>query len=285
MKLAFHGATSIKSDMVTDIEISSRAGFQALEVWAAKMERYLEDHSTKDLALLFERHDLEPASMSSIEFIAFRGDEYPSIQQRCLELSQMASAIGCSTLVVVPSPTPVPKGDAVLDLFYPWDRIVDEYVRVLRDLSEIARPYGVRLAFEFLGFAWCSVRTPRGALEIIREVDRDNVGLNFDAAHFYGGGGELREIDLLTPEEIYAFHLDDTEDGPKEAITDGRRLMPGLGVLPLDDICSRLKKIGFDGLCSVELFRAEYWEWDPYEIAVKTHEAAMNVLAPYFELE
>ncbi len=111
------------------------------------------------------------------------------------------------------------------------------------------------------------------------------MGLVFDAAHFHGGGGLLSEIDQLDPDRIFAFHLDDLEDTPKEEITDARRLMPGLGVVPLDDICQRLKGIGYDGPCSVELFRPEYWEWDPTQLAVKVRGAAIEVLSPYFELE
>jgi 2-keto-myo-inositol isomerase len=72
---------------------------------------------------------------------------------------------------------------------------------------------------------------------------------------------------------------------PKEAITDAKRILPGQGVIPLDDICQRLKNVGYDGDCSVELFRPEYWEWDPNELAVQVRDSAMKVLSPYFEVE
>ena len=52
-----------------------------------------------------------------------------------------------------------------------------------------------------------------------------------------------------------------------------------------DEICARLKGIGYDGSCSVELFRPEYWEWDLMQLAVKARETAINVLSPYFEIE
>ncbi len=275
----------MKSDLVTDVRASAHAGFKALEIWGTKLDRYLEEHSLAELRVLFIDHDVEPASINSIEFIGFRGDEYPQVQDRCRELCSIAEGIGCPTLVVVPSPTPQPQEGAVLDLFFSWEKVVDEYVTVLRDLSDIAQPYGVRLAFEFLAFAWCSVRTPRGAREIIEKTDRANVGMNFDACHFYGGGGQLAEIDTLDPASIYTFHLNDVEDVPKEAITDSHRLLPGLGVIPLDDVCARLKSIGYDGLCAVELFRPEYWAWDPYELALKAREAAHKVLSPHFEIE
>jgi 2-keto-myo-inositol isomerase len=285
MKLAFHGATSIKADLVTDVKASASAGFKALEVWAAKVDDYLQNHSLAQLRALFVDNQVEPVSINSIEFIGFRGDEYPQIRDRCRELCSIAEGIGCPTLVVVPSPTPRAEAEKVLDLFFPWEEVVDEYVKILRDMSDIAQPYGVRLAFEFLGFAWSSVRTPRGACEIVQKTDRTNVGMNFDACHFYGGGGQITEIDTLDPTKIYTFHLNDMEDVPKEAITDSKRLLPGLGVIPLDDICAHLKGIGYDGPCAIELFRAEYWAWDPYELAVKAREAALEVLSPHFEVE
>lgn len=278
MKLGFHGATTMTSDLETDVAATAHAGYTALELWANKVDRFLADHSREDLKALLTEAGVDPLSFNSIEFIAFRSEaKYRDILARCGELSELAQFIGCPALVVVPSPTP--------DREMPWDEIVDEYVRVLRELSDISGQFGVQLAFEFLGFGWCSVRTPRGAWEIVRETDRDNVGLVIDAAHFYAGGGLLEEIDLLDPARIFAFHLDDLEDVPKEAITDARRLLPGLGVVPLDEICGRLEGIGYEGDCSIELFRPEYWELNPRDLAVKAREAATSILSPYFELE
>jgi 2-keto-myo-inositol isomerase len=277
MKLAFHGATTMTSDLETDVAVTAQAGFKALEVWAAKMDRYLANHSLADLNALFVGQGVMPLTLNSLEFIAFRGNEFSQIQARLHELGKIAQAIGCPTIVVVPSPTP--------DRNMPWTDVVAEYVNVLRDLSDIARQYGIKLSFEFLGFGWCSVRTPRAAFEIIQKADRDNIGLTVDAAHFYGGGGLLSELDQLDPKRIFAFHLDDLEDTPKEAITDATRLLPGMGVVPLDEICARLKRIGYNGPCSVELFRPEYWNWDPQELATKAYEAALKVLSPHFQIE
>ena len=284
MELAFHGATSLKTDLVTEVMATAHAGFKGLELWAAKLDHFLQDHSLSELRALLGDNGVAPIAISSIEFIGFRGQEFQGIRDRCRELSEIAAGIGCPVLVVVPSPTPRPQAGAVLDLDFPWKAVVDEYVSVLRDLSDIAQPHGVGLAFEFMAFSWSSVRTPRGAYEIVQKTGRENVGMNFDTCHFYGGGGQLSEIEMLDPQRIYAFHLNDLEDVPKEAITDSIRLLPGLGVIPLDDICARLKGIGFDGHCSIELFRPEYWDWDPYELAKAAHKAALAVLSPYFDV-
>ena len=72
------------------------------------------------------------------------------------------------------------------------------------------------------------------------------------------------------------------EDVPKEAIIDSRRLIPGRGIVPLDKICRRLKGIGYDGACAIELFRPEYWDWDPYDLAVQARTASLEILSRHF---
>jgi 2-keto-myo-inositol isomerase len=265
------------SDLRTDVLATAQAGFQALELWAAKVDRFLADHSVAELKALLQDHHVAPMTFNSIEFIAFRGDEFGAIQARCRQLCEIAQAIGCPSVAVIPSPAPTWQT--------PWQTIVEEHVAALRALSDIASDYGIKLAFEFIGFGGFSVRTPRGAWEIIQKTGRDNVGMVIDVAHFYIGGGLLSEIDPLDPQSIYAFHLDDVEDTAKEAYTDATRLLPGLGVAPLAEICARLQGIGYDGPCSIELFRPEYWAWDPIQLAVQAREAAIKVLSPYFEIE
>jgi 2-keto-myo-inositol isomerase len=283
MKLGLHGATTMKADLATDIKVSAAAGFKGLELQYGKIQQYLTDHSLTDLRKLFEQYAIEPMSINTLEFIGFRED-YSQVQNECRKLSQIAEAIGCTSIVTIPSPTPRSyKGQPELN--YPWDELVNEYVGVLQDLSGIAGGYNVRLAFEFLGFGWCSVRTPRGAYEIVQKTARENVGMNFDTCHFYAGGGLLSEMDGVDASRIFTFHLNDLENVPKEAITDAVRVMPGWGVIPLGDVCGKLKQIGYDGSCTVELFRPEYWEWDPLETAKKSYETAVKVLSPYFTLE
>ena len=274
MQLGFHGATTMTASLEMDISLTARGGWDGLEVWAEKVDLFLKTHSTPQLIQLFLDNNVRPLALDAIVFIAFRGNEYPQVQARCRELSKIARAIGCPTIVVVPSPLP--------DRAMPWQEVVDEYVTVLRDLGNIAAQEGIRLSFEFLGFGWCSVRTPRAAWEIVQKVDRQNVGMTIDTAHFYAGGGLLAELEALDASRIFAFHLDDLEDLPKEAITDEARVFPGEGVVPLGEICSRMKKIGYKGHCSVELFRPEYWSMDPVIVSQKARVSAQKVLSPYF---
>lgn len=276
MQLAFHGATSMKADLQTDIEVSAKAGYVALELWASKVDTYLKTHTPAELKALLQSYGVAPMTFNSIEFIAFRGEEFEQVKARCKQLCEIAVVIGCPSIAVIPSPKPA--WDT------PWQTVVDEHVKALQALSDIAAPYGIRLAFEFIGYGGFSVRTPRGAWEIIQAAGRDDIGMVFDIAHFTIGGGRLEEIDTLDPSHIYGFHLDDIEDTAREAYTDALRLLPGKGIAPTQEILRRLKAIGFDGDCSIELFRPEYWEWDPLELAQAARKAALEVLSPYFDV-
>ncbi len=276
MQLAFHGATTIKANLESDIRNSQQAGYSALEIWTEKLDVYLERHSVIDLKTLFEQHQIAPKTLNSIEAIAFRGAEFSGLLERCEELCQIAKTIGSPAIAVIPSAKP--------ELRTSWQAIVTEHVKVLRELSSVAKPHGIQLAFEFLGSPWYSVRTPRGAQEIIERAACDNVGMVFDIAHFAIGGGRLEEIDALEPSMIYGFHVDDVEDSAREAYLDSMRVLPGHGIAPVQEICARLKKIGYDGACAIELFRPDYWEQDPLSVAKFSRAAALKVLEPYFDV-
>ena len=109
--------------------------------------------------------------------------------------------------------------------------------------------------------------------------DRENLGLVIDSFHFYAGGSTLEMIDALDPKLIQIFHINDAEDLPRNQLEDRHRLLPGLGILPLREIVSAFRRIGYDKVASVEIFRPEYWERDPFELARDAHAATERVLA------
>lgn len=258
MLLGFNGATTMKATLEGDVKAASAAGFKALEIWAGKMDHYLQSHTLDDLRALFTSHGIQPVSINSIERITFQGDRYAEIREQCRRYSEIAEAVGCDKIVVVPSPTPAGAT---------WDDIKRESIRVLGDLAQIATAYNVKLAYEFLGQPDCSVSTLAQCWEIVREANLPNVGLVLDTFHFYAGGSTLDSILEADPEKIYIFHINDAEDKPRATLTDAHRLLPGEGIIPLLDILGNLRTIGFDGLCSIELFRPAYWKRDARELA------------------
>lgn len=270
MRIALNGATTMKADLETDIRAASEAGFDCLEIWAAKLRTFLESHSIAELDDLLKTHNLKPYSINSIERITFRNaGEHETLLAECTDLCRIARAIRCPYIVVVPSPLPP-------DTSRP--EVVEESVRVLSHLGGIAEEYGIGLAFEFLGQAYCSVQTLALADEIVARVGRQNVGLVIDSFHFYAGGSTIESIAALDPERLFVFHINDAENLRREELEDRHRLLPGLGILPLSEIVGALKKIGYDRVASVEIFRPEYWERDPFELARQARAAAVRAL-------
>jgi 2-keto-myo-inositol isomerase len=82
----------------------------------------------------------------------------------------------------------------------------------------------------------------------------------------------------MKPEKLFIFHINDSEDLPKEQLDDSKRLYPGLGILPLGEIKARFDKIGYDTMASIEIFRPEYWNQDPYEVARLARENTIKAL-------
>jgi len=270
MKLALNGATTMHADLVTDIKAASAAGFELLEIWARKLREYLETNTPADLKKMFEENNLQPYSINSIEHVTFREDkDYEKIKAECEELSAIAGEIGCPYVVVVPGKLPENATK---------DEIIDESVRVLNELGDIAEKHNVSLAFEFLGQTDCSVQTLDLAEEIIEKVNRKNIGVVIDTFHFYAGNSSFEAIDKLNPEKLFIFHINDAEDLPKEKLTDAERLYPGLGILPIREIKEHFDKIGYNRMASIEIFRPEYWEQDPFEVARKAKAATEEVL-------
>jgi 2-keto-myo-inositol isomerase len=270
MKLALNGATTMHADLVTDIKAASAAGFELLEIWARKLREYLKTNTPADLKKLLSENNLAPYSINSIEHITFRTPEdYEKIRAECEELSAIAGEIGCPYVVVVPGKLPENATK---------DAIIDESVRVLNELGDIAEKYDVSLAFEFLGQTDCSVQTLDLAEEIVEKVNRKNIGVVIDTFHFYAGNSSFEAIDRLNPEKLFIFHINDAENLPKEKLTDAQRLYPGLGILPIKEIKEHFDKIGYNRMASIDIFRPEYWEQDPFEVAKKAKAATEEVL-------
>lgn len=270
MKIALNGATTMHADLETDIKAAGAAGFDLLEIWAAKLREFLKTKTTADLKKLLDENNLEPYSINSIEHITFRtNDDYEKIKAETEELSRIAGEIGCPYIVVVPGKLPENATK---------EEIIHESVSVLNELADIAEKHNVSLAFEFLGQTDCSVQTLDLCSEIVEKVGRENIGNVLDTFHFYAGNSTFEAIERLNPDKLFIFHINDAENLPKEELTDAHRLYPGTGILPIREIKERFDKIGYDRMVSIEIFRPEYWNEDPFEVARKAKAATEKVL-------
>lgn len=122
---------------------------------------------------------------------------------------------------------------------------------------------GIRVAFEFLGFADCPINTPGLAARVVDGID--GVGLVLDSCHWHASGGG--PLDGYPVERIAMVHLNDAPPKPPRQIEDADRVLPGEGVIRLTDLLTDLERRGYRGPYSLETFNPGYWEQPPVEVA------------------
>ncbi len=258
MRIGLNGATIQSADLATEIRVAGLAGYNVVELRDDKLDRFLQDGSLKDVRWILREAGVSAFTINSIDKVGVGGRAgTEQAVARCRELSRYAQALDCPWVLGVPGPA----GDRT------WEQIRKDTVDTLREMVDVAAEFGVGVAFEFMGFPWAAVSDVIGAWDIVQSADRPNLGMVVDTAHFYAGGSTLESVAAVDPQRLVVLHINDVEDIPRTQITDGHRLYPGDGVIPLRSILRTFRAIGFDGVVSVELFREEYWRQDPLAVA------------------
>jgi sugar phosphate isomerase/epimerase len=130
------------------------------------------------------------------------------------------------------------------------------HVERLQTVADALAPAGVKLALNFLpapadradgGFQFIQQVDP--LLLLLNSVQRDNVGLLFDAWNWWVGGSDVEKLRTLRGEQILSVRLADIPAGADLAtITTDQRLMPGDGgTIDSAAIVTALDELGYDG--------------------------------------
>lgn len=271
MLLGWNGATAMKADLATDIEVAAQAGFSGVELNAAKLKKYLQNHTPAELCDLLAAAKVRPLSIASVERVTYAGDQWENVEREYRQLCRIAGEIGCEVLVAGPGRRPAGVTDG---------EVKEESVSVLEALADIASGDGVKLGFEFQSYASCSVRRLDHAWDIISELDRPDVGLVLDTFHFHAGGSALASLRKLKAAKLFILQVADCENVTAAKLQgQAPRLLPGAGVIPIRKIWHELNSIGYDRLATVEAPSPQNWERDPRQLALEAHEALEKAVA------
>ncbi|AET59319.1 myo-inositol catabolism protein IolI [Paenibacillus terrae HPL-003] len=279
MKLCFNQATTLNnSNLVKDLEYCEKYGYDYIEIRTMdKLPEYLKDHSIDDLVQYFQSNHIKPLAFNALVFFNNRDEaEYQALLDEYRQMLDTGSRLGVEYIVVVPLVTEKKITHA---------DIKASSVKVLRELSDLAKPYGIKIAVEFVGHPQCTVNTFGQAYDIVEEVARDNVGLVLDCFHFHAMGSKREDLLRSDVSKIFIVHIDDTEDFPIGFLTDEDRVWPGLGAIDLDFIFATLKEKGYDHVVSVELFRPEYYELDAEEAIRTAKETTLQVVSRHYNFQ
>jgi sugar phosphate isomerase/epimerase len=136
-----------------------------------------------------------------------------------------------------------------------------------RALLDIGDRIGVVPQVEVWGFSKTLGRLGEAALVAIESGHKDACILP-DVYHLYKGGSGFTGVNLLAGSAMHVLHLNDyPADPPRETIADKDRIYPGDGAAPLKTFLRDLRRIGFRGALSLELFNREYWMRDALVVA------------------
>lgn len=279
MKLCFNEATTLEnSTLAKDLELCEKHGYDFIEIRTMdKLPEYLETHSIEELAAFFQNNHIKPLAFNALVFFNNRDEAgYKAIIAEFKDMLEKAKVLGVPYIVAVP---------LVTEEKFLKEDIQKSSVSVLTELSDLAEPYGVKIAVEFVGHPQCTVNTFGQAYEIVQAVNRDNVGLVFDCFHFHAMGSHIEDLKQADGSKIFILHMDDTENFPIGFLTDDDRVWPGEGAIDLDTLLSTLKEIGYDGAASVELFRPAYYKLDADEAIRTAKETTVREVSKYFQFE
>jgi 2-keto-myo-inositol isomerase len=135
----------------------------------------------------------------------------------------------------------------------------------------------MRLGLEFLGQQGCSINNLDTAVEVISSVAKRNVGLVVDSFHMHLSKTGFSELAKVQGDRLFLVHVNDSEKGDTARLSDGNRVLPGEGVVDLQELRANLARVKYDGFVSLELFRQSYWEQDPDEVAKISRESLRRI--------
>ncbi len=263
MKLGYNQATCMKrSSVENDLRLCEKYGYDYIELRLDLLKEYLKEHSIKELNAFFKESHLKPYALNSIEDINFCTEQqWNELDELFTFACKVAQEINNPYLIIVPTMGPDMCTKTEAEVF-------DDSVAVIKKLSDIAKPYGVKLAFEPIGDRRWACNSMRQAYEIIKAVDREDVGLAIDCINVYlhDKCADVAYINEIPLEKIFVFHINDCEDLPLGVLDHCNRLFPGDGCIPISKITDLLKAKGYEEIASLELFRPEYWDMDPEDV-------------------
>lgn len=124
---------------------------------------------------------------------------------------------------------------------------MDVFVEVLKPLAEHADKVGVLLLIE--PEPGLLIETTEQYLEVAERVNAPSIGLNFDVGHAYCMSEDLpKQIARMAPHTRH-YHFEDIA-----ATRVHHHLVPGMGAIDFAEVVAAIKRTGYTGWLTVELY-------------------------------
>ena len=267
MLLSMHQNTTRAAGYRRSLEGWAKAGIQYVELGAPQLAAFLENDSLSAARRLLADLGLTPVSAAVVlPDIWIPG---PARDQSLERWRQGCDRFANLGLQKIYSPS-ITRREVTADDFAATPDCINE-------TGEIAREYDLTAMVEFIRTS-THLSTLTSSLKVIREAAHPNVRPMLDFFHFWSGLSKFEDLDLLEPGELAHAHFQDLLDTPRELINNNSRLIPGDGIAPLVRIIQKLAEKEYTGALSVELFRSEFVQGDPFEVATEIRQKCEGVM-------
>ncbi|NLG28208.1 MAG: sugar phosphate isomerase/epimerase, partial [Chloroflexi bacterium] len=186
MILTMHGLSTMHNNLRSDIRLAGETGYEAIEILASKLLRYLDQgYRAEDLRPLLREHGVRAVcinALANVERASERGRRTLLAEAR--RLCVAAEALSCPTIQLVPLTGLAGR---------PWCEVLEQTARNVAAIADIGAQHGVR--FQLEPVAWAPIHSLEGSLALIDAVERANVGMVIDFWHLWAG-------EDTTPDEV-----------------------------------------------------------------------------------
>lgn len=255
--LSMNTSTIRPASLMDKIKVTAEAGWDAIEPWIDDIDKYeSEGGNLKDLGKQIKDLGLfVPNVIGLWDSIPATQEAWDASQEITRKRMRQCSDIGSVHVAAIPSPDRA-------DFDVKWG--ADRY----RDLLKIGREdYNIIVAIEFIGF-FKGVSKFGMACSMAVDTNDPTACIIADTFHLWRGGSGFNGLRLLDGDIIGNFHWNDIAEGTlPEGTGDASRILPGDGVLPLQQALRDLHAIGYTRALSLEIFNEALWKKDPKEVS------------------
>ncbi len=286
MKLVYNPTCTIHSNIVSDIDMAKKAGYDGIEILMSKLNGFLSAGLTLDY-LNKQLDGFSVYGLGFVEDIERQGKGFEDVCREAERLCSIASKIGCPNVQLLTGP--LAMGTAGNPM-YPGVFVSEEYKEFIKKdwkeirkitagnvaaICDIGKKYGIRFYLEMLG--WTPAGPLKHGLEIIEEAGRDNIGIVIDFWHMYVTDTTPDEIAKLDKSIINGAHYCDSLKKPLDGKIDQtlRDVYPGQGCAPIGEYIQALKSTGYEDWIAGECFSELHTQLEGYDVA-KTMKKCME---------
>ena len=262
---AISQCTTLAAPFKEELEQYAGCRMNHVEIWLPKLEAWLKNETIQTTKKLFSDLGIVPVA-GSIQggLLRPQGEARKAHEDHYKKRLEIMQDLGIPQVVIVPE-TDHDSADL--------GPVAEGLVRA----AQWAEAFGIKVALEFS----CRARVVNNlqtAAMLIRHAAQPNLALCLDLFHFWNGPSKESDLDLLTEIPFGLVQVSDISGICRELATDGQRILPGEGDIPLKSLLAKIKQSGYQGPVSVELLNPQIWGIKPSHVAELAQSALMRLV-------